>query len=56
MPAWLVPLLIKLAIQFLEKTGAINEVEALVVRGYVAAKNLKTYPEYPTGKGGRSSG
>jgi len=49
MPAWLLAALIKygvpLALQLLEKTGALNEAEALIVRGYVATK---TYPDYPS--------
>lgn len=45
------PLLIKYGIPFaislLEKTGAINELESLAIKGFIGAKNLNIYQEYP---------
>lgn len=42
-----------------QKTGVINKVEASVIRtehdAVSAIENLKTYPEYPTGKNGESA-
>lgn len=57
MPAWALSLLIRygvpLALQILIKSGAVNEAESLLIKGYVAAKDLQTYPGFPQGKNGQ---
>lgn len=60
MPAWLVAALLKyvlpLVIAWLRKEGFIDAAEAICIKGAVAVvqevKDLKTYPEYPTGRNG----
>lgn len=44
---------VPLLISILQKTGAVNKAETLAAKAVVYAENnIKTYPEYPTGKGG----
>lgn len=51
MPWWVI-LLIRYGVPLLLSKGVINEVEADAINIWYAAKTLKTYPEYPTGKNG----
>lgn len=52
LPVWVIQLIVTV----LQKTGAINWAEALLVKSINKAfdniETLKTYQQYPTGKGG----
>jgi len=52
LPVWAIQLIVTV----LQKTGAINWAEALLAKGIDRAvshiETLKTYQEYPSGKGG----